>query len=145
MMSRGGIGSASMVLVFAVVCLTIFTVISFVSALTEQSLIEAEVRLVKAYYAADTLAEQILAEILASDEPPENILGIEIAAYWDWDTFAEIVSFIAPISDNKELYVNVSISEDSYEILTWRMYEIGEWQADQTLNVWQGFGDLFFD
>jgi len=141
-MSRGGIGSASIVLVFAVLCLTIFTVITLVPALTEEILIDSEVRLVKDFYAADTLAEQVLAEILASSYTPESVMGVEITSYWCWDTFTELVYFVSPISDTKELYVVVSIDFESYSILTWRMTEIGEWDSDRPLNVWQGDEDF---
>jgi len=139
-MSRGGIGSASIVLIFVVVCLTIFTVVSFVTASTEEALINTELQLVREYYEADALAEQILAEILStSGEIPESIRGIEIYAHWDWDSLAEIVAFVCPVSDVMDLYVVVAIRDDSYEILVWRMYRAGEWEADDTLNVWQGF------
>ncbi|MCL2386599.1 MAG: hypothetical protein FWC89_03515 [Defluviitaleaceae bacterium] len=142
-MSRGGIGSASIVLIFAVLCLAIFAVISLVPALNEQTLIETEVRLVQSFHAADALAEQILAEILELNEVPEEVRGIEISAYWDWDLLAEVISFICPISDTKGLLVTISRDFDSYEILTWRMINMAEWEADDRLNVWQG--DFDFD
>ena len=147
----GRVGSASIILIFSILCLAIFTAISFVTALTEQNLIETEVRTVKAYFAADTLAEQVLAELLSLswyDERPEEILGIEIMVDWDdasW--WLETISFVSNISETKELYVQVELHEDgSYEILTWRIYGIGEWEADERLNVWQGvFDDDFFE
>ena len=138
-MSRGGIGSASIVLVFAVVCLTIFTVMAYGSALMDERLIESEVRLIEAFYAADSLAEQVLAEVLTSEIVPDYIMGVEIFSYWDWDILAEIVSFVSPITDTREIYVSVAIYEDSYRILTWRVYETGEWEVYDRLNVWPGF------
>ena len=45
-----GIGSASVVLVFAVLCLTIFALISYTAAINDKALTEVEVRLVKGYY-----------------------------------------------------------------------------------------------
>jgi len=137
-MSRGGIGSASIVLVFAVLCLTIFTVIALVPALTEERLIESEVKLVKAFYAADTLAEQILAEILTLNYIPEHVLGVKIMSEWCWDMFAQVVYFVSPISDTKELYVVAAIDFDSCRIITWRMLGTGEWEAERPLNVWLG-------
>lgn len=129
-------------LVFAVLCLTIFTVVSYVSAMAEQNLITAEVKLVKAYHAADTLAEIILSEIIEYAEQmletPETILGVDITSYWDWGLVAEIVSFACFISDNLELYVVVAIGETDHTVLTWQMRQIGEWEADERLNVWQG-------
>ena len=38
----------------------------------------------------------------------------------------------------KELYVNIVINDDSYDILSWRMYDIGQWEFDDSLHVWQG-------
>ena len=140
-MNRGGIGSASLILIFAVLCLTIFAVISFISATTDKVLVNMEVQMVKNYYNADVLAEQVLAEILASEETPDNVMGVEIISYWDWDLLAERVFFTCPISETHVLYVDVAISEYSYRILSWRMYKIGEWEADGSLNLWQGAFD----
>jgi len=138
----GGIGSASIVLIFTVLCLTIFAVISLIPALTEQNLIKAEVQLVKDYYAADLLAERILDEILLAEvQNSEKIMGIEISSYWDWDLLAERVSFVCPISETRELYVAVEIGEDFYDILTWRVRITTEWEPDDRLNVWPGYFD----
>ena len=159
-MSWFGIGSASVVLVFAVLCLTIFTVISYVTAVNEQNLTAAEVRLVKAYYAADAAAESILAEILynfSNKTPISNqstacyyskasasnqgiagsIMGIEVTSFWDWNILADLVSFSYPITESTELFVEVAIGEFEYEILTWRIRRTKEWQPDSRLNVWQ--------
>jgi len=143
-MSRGGVGSASIVLIFAILCLTIFTVISFVPALIEQNLISAEVQLVEAYYVADTLAERVLAKILSTDAELDNILGIEITSYWDWDLLVERVSFICPISETKELYVVAEIGSDFHNILNWQVRAAGEWEPDDRLNVWSGNNDWGF-
>ncbi|MCL2840038.1 MAG: hypothetical protein FWE05_04615 [Defluviitaleaceae bacterium] len=140
-MSRGGIGSASIVLVFAVLGLTIFATISYISALTDQVLIDSEVESVVAFYTADAQAELIVAEILSAEITPEYVNGIEITSYWDWDLIAELVSFAYPVTETRLLYVVIAIGLDSYEIITWRMYNTWEWEADTRLNVWQGGED----
>jgi hypothetical protein len=137
-------GSASIVLIFAVLCLTIFSVISLVTALNEETLIKNEVALVTAYYEADSLAEKIFSEIFFSEEIPSEIFGIEIFSYIEWDTFREIVSFMCPISETKGLYVMASLDFDAYEILTWRMQNLADWQPNEELNVWQGDFDENF-
>jgi len=145
-MNRGGIGSASIVLVFAVLGLTIFSVISLIPAMTSQRLIRAEVQLVQDFYKADTLAVQILSEILASDLTPENVLGVEIFSDWDWDLFAEVVWFTTYVTEDRVLYVELLRDFDFYQITAWRMYNLREWEADDTINLWTGdFDDLFFD
>jgi len=143
-MNSGGIGSASIVLVFAVLCLTIFSVISLVPALTSQRLIEAEMQLVQDFYNADTLAEQILAEILAADFVPDSALGVDISAYWDWDLLAEVVSFYYMVTETRMLHVELILDYNAYQITSWRMYDLAEWEAYDRLNVWTGDLDDFF-
>lgn len=135
-MSRGGagFGSASAALVFAVLCLTIFTLITFTSAKNDKALADAEASLVTGYYEADTLAEYILAELLGTDTAPDSIRGVEITSHRDTGE----VEFSCRISDRKELYVKVALRESSYDILCWRMRDTGEWDAEEGLPVWPG-------
>ena len=142
MLKRGGIGSASIALIFVVLCMTIFTVISFVFAISEESLIQNEVDSVKAFYAADTLAEQVLAEILSAEGAvPVSAMGIDIFSRWDIGLMAEIVYFTIPVMDNSELYVAIELDGFNYNIISWRMYPMGLWEADDNINIFQGFGD----
>jgi len=137
-----GVGSASIVLVFAVLCLTVFSLITFVVAGNEKALIDAEAQLVTGYYEADALAERVLAEIVTSDHIPSMAQGVRIERlgrdeYTDFDT----VFFFCPISDQKALYVRLASSDGSFDILDWRMLDTDEWEFDDSLNVWTGFDD----
>lgn len=142
-MNKGGVGvgSASVVLVFAVLCLTVFSLITYVVAGNDKALVDAEASLVIGYYEADALAEHILAEILISDPIPEAVRGIDIDIDQHEFQGAKSVRFLCPISDNKELYVHVVIREGFYDILTWRMRDTDDWEFDDTINVWGGFDD----
>jgi len=139
-MGKGGvgIGSASIVLVFAVLCLTVFTLITFVVSANDKALVDAEARLVTGYYEADSLAEQVLAVVLSSDEIPDTIYGVDIESVWDFEYGAETVSYFCPISDIKSLYVHVAIYYDTFDVISWRMWDIDEWEFDDSLNVWTG-------
>jgi len=141
-MSRGGLGSATIVLVFAVLCLSIFTVISFMPALIEQNLITTEVELVEAYFEADVLAERVVAEILdevlAFNGTPEYVMGIGISSFMNFDTFEYIIYFQVPVADTHLLYIELSVLGDEYQILKWRLYNIIDWVPDDSLPVWQG-------
>jgi len=99
-----GVGSASIVLVFAVLCLTVFSLITFVVASNDKALIDAETRLVTGYYEADTLAELILTDLLNADTLPSEVRGIEICSQWDDELNMETTYFLCPISDIKALY-----------------------------------------
>jgi len=129
------IGSASIVLVFTVLCFTIFALISYSAAGNYKALTEAEARMVKSYYEADTLAERILAEILESDTIPASIHGVEIKIQQDCDLMTEIVEFSVKTNEEKELYVKLAFFVDTYDILSWRIRSTKEWRVDDSLPV----------
>jgi len=135
-----GIGSASVVLVFTVLCLTVFALISYTAAVNDRALAEVEAKLVKGYYDADTLAERVLAELLAADPIPAlgPVHGVEIAAKWNRELAAVTAEFSCAVSEGKELFVKVAFYDDSYDILSWRMRNTREWLADESLPVWPG-------
>ena len=58
-----GVGYVSVMLIFAVICLTIFAVLSFKAALSNKTLNERSGDFLKQYYLADTAAKETLAEI----------------------------------------------------------------------------------
>jgi len=138
-----GVGSASIVLVFAVLCLTIFSLITFVVAGNEKRLVDAKVELVTGYYDADSLAEHIIMDILALDDAtieniPGTIRGVEINTRMDEELGTDTIYFLCQISDIKALYVNLILHDGSYTILSWRMYDTDEWIFDDSINVWTG-------
>ena len=134
-----GVGSASIILVFAVLCLSVFSLITFVVARNNEALVDAETRLVKGYYEADMLAERILSVIFEGESVPGTALGVDIEAYRDPERDEDVIQFLCPIPDSgKSLFVRLSIRGDSYEILSWRMRDTGEWIADDGRDVWLG-------
>jgi len=141
-MNKGGIGvgSASIVLVFAVLCLTVFSLITYVVASNDHNLVRREAALVEAFYEADALAESVVAQILASDIIPSDVQGIEIHTQHDLMLNADIIMFSAPISDSLAIYVQMVLHRpgDSYDILSWRMYNSSDWEYEAGLNVWSG-------
>jgi hypothetical protein len=134
-----GVGSASIVLVFAVLCLTIFAVISYAASTSNSALVDVEKNMIQSYYQADVTAEKIFSELLNTGDVPESILGVELESGWDWDLEAEIVSFTVEISEMRELYVAIAFHEDHTDIVEWRMRNTGNWETDD------GFLDLFVD
>jgi len=133
-----GVGSASIVLVFAVLCLTIFSLITYVVAGNDKALVDAKVGLVTGYYEADAMAEQILWDLIGAETIPNNVQGVDINTRFDEDLGVETIYFFCHISDIKALYVNVVIRNDSFDILSWRMYDTDDWVFDDTMNVWPG-------
>ena len=131
-----GIGSASLVLIFTVLCFSIFTLISFTAAENDMALARAEAALVKGYYEADALAFLIASDIAAARTIPASLRGTDIHSGWDEDLMAMTAEFSRAIAGQKELYVKIAVHGGTYDILVWQMRDTGEWQNDTSLRVW---------
>ena len=140
-----GFGSASIVLVFAVLCLTVFTLISLLSATTDRVMTDRMTEMVTGYYETDAQAETVLYEILqaagSGDGIPETsrfVSGVNVDSRLDQGLSATVASFSIPMQNDRELHVEIAVYEDSYDILEWRMRDTGDWKADDSLPVWRG-------
>ena len=127
------VGGTSLLVVFAVLCLTVFALLSLATVRSDTNLADASQRSVEEYYAADLAAQEILARIRAGETPE----GVRIMG---GDTlYAE---YVCPISDTKELQVYVALRPApggmDYEILRWQTVPSGEWEADEFIEIWDG-------
>ena len=141
-MAKGGIGvgSASILLVFAVLCLTIFSVITLRTATTDMAMTEFWKESVTAYYDADSLAESIVSEILGLEDIPTFVQGIDINTELINDTDGKMVSFSLPVSEQKELYVRLAIFSGFHETLEWKLRDACGWVVfDDGFDLWPGF------
>ena len=120
------VGGSSLLVIFAVLCLTIFALLSLSTVQADHRLAEASYQAVQEYYEADTKAELILAK-LRQGELPENVIKNE-----------DIYSYNCQVSDTQVLEVVVEITKDSYRVLRWQLASTTEWEADESLDVWNG-------
>ena len=120
------VGGSSLLVIFAVLCLTIFALLGLSTVQAGGRLSQASADAVSAYYQADTQAEEILAR-LRSGEIPE---GVTVSG--------DIYSYSCPISDTQTLVVEVRVTQDSYSVLRWQALSTGEWVPDDSLPVWGG-------
>jgi len=133
-----GVGSASIVLVFAVLSLTIFSLITFYVAGNDKSLTDAKANAAVSYYDADARAEKILSEIIASPITPGSVNDTIIYIEPSDDGVTETMSFMTSISEISALYVKVSRNDNTFSILSWKMIMIDDWNHDDSLNLWPG-------
>ena len=139
-MNKGGlgVGSASIILIFAVLSLTIFSLITFVVAQNDIALVQAQSELVVSYYEADSVAEKVLAELLDAGVLPNSVNGVDIGRMWNEERQSESIFFFCRINETKKLFVDVIVEEDTIDILSWSMYNIDEWVCEDRLPVWTG-------
>ena len=131
-----GVGSASIVLIFAVLCLTIFALITFSVAERERVLIEREAALVIGYYRADAIAEIFLAEFLDENIIPDTSHILDKTTFWCNNLRADVIDFNVEITDTMQLAVSVAVEDGFFHILSWKIRNIAPWMADNTLDVW---------
>ena len=111
----------SLLVIFAVLCLTVFALLSLSTVQADGRLSDASTKAVTAYYAADCQAEDILAR-LRDGELPEG------------DTYA----YECPISDTQTLAVEVLLKDTTYTVLRWQAVSTADWEPDTGLELWDG-------
>ena len=124
-LSVPAIGGSSLLVIFAVVCLTVFALLSLNTVLAEQRLSEVYGEGTQQWYAADLKAQEIFARLRAGEEIP----GVEVAD--------NQYSYTVAISDHQTLHVTVRREGEDWEVISWQTAATPEISED-TLPVWQG-------
>ena len=120
------IGGSSLLVIFTVLCLTIFALLGLETVRASCRLTDAAAQSVYSYYIADAQAQDVLAMIRAG-EVPQGVLCEDGVYYYS-----------CPISDRQALNVSVRVDGEDYEILYWQCVATAAWQADDSLIVWSG-------
>lgn len=130
--SPPAVGGVSLLVVFAVLCLTVFALLSLTTVQADVRLADASAQAAADYYAADLEAQTILAR-LRNGERPEGVTftgsGLLRAEY------------ACRISDTQKLQVSVilqGISGREYVIERWQAVPSAEWESDESLDLWDG-------
>ena len=131
--SPPAVGGVSLLVAFAVLCLTVFALLSLTTVQADARLAEASARAVEEYYAADCAAPEILARLRNGETPVEA----ESHSYDSWHRGTRY-TYAVPISDSQELQVEVLLDGEDYEILRWQAQYTGEWETVEGLDLWDG-------
>lgn len=134
------LGGSSLLVVFAVLALTVFALLSLSTVRADVRLGDAAAEAVSGYYEADCRAQEILARLRAGGPLPE---GVEITGSDDRGNY---MYYTVPISDTQELQVEVYLvwgegwgrDASGYTILRWQAASSVEWAGSDTFTVWDG-------
>lgn len=125
--SPPAVGGISLLVVFAVLCLTVFALLSLATVRADSRLADASAQAVSDYYAADRAAQEILARLRAGDIP-EGV-GVQ----------GDIYVYACPISDTQSLEVEVELTLDGgYTVLRWQAVSAGGAAGEGGYNIWDG-------
>jgi len=120
------VGGSFLLVIFAVLCLTVFALLALATVQAGQRLSDASAAAVTNYYAADYQAEEILAQ-LRTGETPEGVTQVD-----------DIYMYECPVSDTQVLKVEVRLDGTAYTILRWQTVSIADWQPEDGMQVWDG-------
>jgi ABC-type phosphate transport system substrate-binding protein len=156
--SASGIGVVTLFVVLLILCLTVFSVLTFASANADLRLSEKNSAMVQAYYAADNAATQISADVSAfweagAQRPSARAaaaLEEKIAAYEGAEiTYAAVesaeggraflVSYGVFVDTLLTLEVTLSLPRAGVcEVLSWRVMADEPSFEEEMLPVWEG-------
>lgn len=135
--SPPALGGASLLVIFAVLALTIFALLSLSTVRADGRLSEASAQAVRDYYAADCKAQAYLAWLRTGEGAPDPAVTHTSMVTIDYDDHSAAIHFYTlPISDTQELQVELRMDGTDYEILRWQAVPIGEWETDDGMELW---------
>ena len=123
-----GVGISSLLVIFAVLCLVVFSLLAVSTAKADERLSRQNQDTVLGYYQAELEADTLIAR-LRNGEIPQEVTNNN-----------GIYAFRCPISDTQALEVELRLEGENYEILRWQTVSVTEWQTDDQLPVWDGQG-----
>ena len=121
------VGGSSLLVIFAVLCLTVFALLSLSTVQAGGRLSEASAQAVADYYEADRAAEEIFARLRAGEQP-------------DCVTETDgVYAYTCPVSQTRQLRVELLQDGEDWTVLRWQTESVADWEADEFLDVWDGF------
>ena len=118
-------GGSSLLVIFAVLCLVVFALLSLSTVQAQKRLSEATAQATDQWYASDLQAQEIFAKLRAGEEVP----GVERTE--------EGYRYRVPVSQHQTLQVWLEQTDEGWEILSWQTVSHPEY-GNETLPVWQG-------
>ena len=120
------VGGSSLLVIFAVLCLTVFALLSMSTVKGDTNLSSKSAESITNYYAADTKAEEVLAEI-RNGKLPAGVTR-------DGNKY----SYYCQINDTSVLCVELTADGSEYKIERWQAVSTLDWQPDTSIKVWDG-------
>ena len=105
-MPMPAVGGSSLLVIFAVLCLTVFALLALSTVQAGSRLSDRSAQAVLDYYQADSRAEEILARLRRGEVPQ----GVETEG-------EDLYVYACPISDTQTLMVEVRVEGQAYTVL----------------------------
>ena len=120
------VGGSSLLVIFAVLCLTVFALLGLSAVQAGGRLSQKMVDSVEAYYEADCMAEELYARLRLGELPAEVMQ--------EGDTY----TYVCPVSETTELQVVLYKTGEQWEVIRWNVVSTAAWESDDSLDLWDG-------
>ena len=124
-------GAVSLVMIFCVLCMAVFSVLTFATAQREERLAKLNEERARAYYEADAKAIEVINALKNGEEP-------EVDVAYETENGVRIMEFEIPAGGDLALSVRASIENGEVTIYRWQTLFEGEWEMDESFQVWDG-------
>lgn len=132
---RPVIGLLTLLVIFAVLCLSIMAILSYSTARYEKGLAQKNADAASAYYKADSWCTAAMNDIYSVWKAGGDV-GAAAAKYGG--TYADgTVKLACQVDDARLLTVTAAVSP-GFEVTGWTLVPAGEWSPDESLHVWNG-------
>ncbi len=144
---KANIGSSSLILIFIVLCLATFGLLSLGNAKSDELLSVRNAMAVKDYYRADALGEEFVrtvdqALIQAGTEKDSEQMKAKVLAlagdYYQKETDHFLTDIPMNAGQALRIELGVDWEERTLEILAWKVYIQEVYEIDQSIKVWSG-------
>ena len=134
------VGSASIIMVFAVLCLTIFSVLSFTTTSTDLRLSRRASKSIADFYIAEYKAEEKVLQISQQLKKDGNLDNLRLqSGDFDLDAKEYTIQFTEPVDDRRMLLVELTFDADNTITITrWNLLASGDWFPSSSIDVWGG-------
>lgn len=136
------VGSASIIMIFSVLCLTIFAVLSLVTTNSDLKLSTRAAKSIEDYYAAEYAAETKVLEIKdalqAEGTPAQLLRALDVDVTELKEGGAEI-RFIQTVDARRDLRVELVLNADGkLSVEKWSLEANANWNPDDSISLWSG-------
>lgn len=146
---RANIGTPTLILIFMILCLVTFGMLSLSTAKSEWNLAQRNADSVTEYYRADKEGEAFYQLVLQAVDlaqkedgdlqTVQNTLSRELGDYYDSQTGT--ISTQVPMKRSQSLSIKLNVLPDQrgkIEISQWKVIQTEEYEIDHSLPVWKG-------
>ena len=137
MKKRGNaFGTVSLVMLFCVLCMIVFAVLTLSVADKELKMSELMVDRSYEYYKAESLASISVANLVSGKRVSRNVA----VQFLDSDNTESNFRLLVPIREDQYIRIQLSMYGDgTFKIHDWETVNSGEWEPDNSIEVWDGF------